>query len=357
MAKLNYTVRSREIVDLVNALNGGSLILKPYFQRNLVWRDVHKKEFIDTILKGLPFPQIFLARGTIDVDSLQSSLCVVDGQQRLNAIREFVANKFDVDGKSFKDLEPEAKSSFLKYEVAVIDFDLDPEDPLLQEIFQRLNRTYYSLTSVEKLSSEFAPSELMILAKTLIGEYEEIGADQEDVLLDNVFSDDPNIPPDSLSWAKDHGDNEFADLVRSERIFTSQDTARKGPLMIVLNVICSHLSGYYNRNNEIKKLLEQHKENLEERDEIFGSLCDLATNVFQKLPLESVWLNKANFFTVCVEVLAIDNPDYPAILETLTGVTSDKLSDDYSLAAREAVNNKKQRETRADFVRALLGQA
>lgn len=81
--ELRYQVRSREIVDLYHAMRAGRLTLTSYFQRNLVWRDTHKRDFIDTILKGYPFPQIFLARGPMNLETLEASQCVVDGQQRL----------------------------------------------------------------------------------------------------------------------------------------------------------------------------------------------------------------------------------------------------------------------------------
>ena len=54
-----YQVRSRELIDLVNEIRSKRLIMSPYFQRNLVWRLVHKVDFIKTILLGYPFPQIF----------------------------------------------------------------------------------------------------------------------------------------------------------------------------------------------------------------------------------------------------------------------------------------------------------
>ena len=99
---LKYQVRSREIIDLVGAMRNSQLVLTPYFQRNLVWRDTHKRDFIETILKGFPFPQIFVARGSIDIETMVSSTCVVDGQQRLTAIRDYVADDFSVNGKSFR---------------------------------------------------------------------------------------------------------------------------------------------------------------------------------------------------------------------------------------------------------------
>ena len=40
-----YHVRSRELIDLVNEIKSKRLIMSPYFQRNLVWRQIHKVDF------------------------------------------------------------------------------------------------------------------------------------------------------------------------------------------------------------------------------------------------------------------------------------------------------------------------
>ena len=97
---IKYQVRSKDLIDMVNDVRTGRLILSPYFQRNLVWRDIHKRDFIETILKGYPFPQIFIARGEINVDLMTSQSCVVDGQQRMNAIMEFIQDEYLVNGKN-----------------------------------------------------------------------------------------------------------------------------------------------------------------------------------------------------------------------------------------------------------------
>lgn len=212
---LRYTVRSREIVDLVSAMKNSGLTLSPYFQRNLVWRDSHKRNFIDTILNGYPFPQIFLARGPIDVESMTAHPAVVDGQQRLNAIREFIDGKLDVHDKYFGDLKPREKEEFLKYEVAVIDFDLDAGDPRLKDVFRRLNRTYYALSAIEKLASEYSSSEFMLVARVLAGEILRAEPDVEelgdigsedastDIIASNMFSRHPGIDDAAWSWVLD----------------------------------------------------------------------------------------------------------------------------------------------------------
>ena len=46
---MKYQVRSKDLMDVINEIDGRRLILSPYFQRNLVWRLIHKIDFIKTI--------------------------------------------------------------------------------------------------------------------------------------------------------------------------------------------------------------------------------------------------------------------------------------------------------------------
>ena len=121
---IRYNVRSRYLVDIVNDIKSGLIIMSPYFQRKLVWRLAHKIDFIKTILLGYPFPEIFISRGKIDVDSMTSTSSLVDGQQRMNSIVEYIEGDFEVDGRKYNDLTATEKESFLKYEIAIIDLDL-----------------------------------------------------------------------------------------------------------------------------------------------------------------------------------------------------------------------------------------
>ncbi len=47
---IDYRVRSVSLLNLVNDIRSKKLIPDAYFQRNLVWRETHKVDFIDTIL-------------------------------------------------------------------------------------------------------------------------------------------------------------------------------------------------------------------------------------------------------------------------------------------------------------------
>lgn len=344
--ELKYTVRSREIVDLISAMRSSRLTLSPYFQRNLVWRDAHRRDFIDTILKGFPFPQIFLARGPIDLETMEASQAVVDGQQRLNSIRDFVNGALEVGGSKFRDLPPAEREAFLKYEVAVIDFDLDAGDPRLKDVFHRLNRTYYSLSAIEKLASEYSASEFMLVARVLSGEitkdaqeHEElgdVGSEEPGVepLLGNIFSRDPGIEQSTWDWMVSRADGTMASLIRSKPIFSPFEFDRKVPLMFVLNVLCTCLTGYYNRNDRVRRFLDEKAENFSEME----------------------WWNKANFFSLLVEVAR--NSDLrtqsPVDAAAKLAAFSTAMTPEYALAAREGVGRKAQRELRGSALRIAL---
>src|SRR5690606_28041543 len=170
--------------------------------------------------------------------------CIVDGQQRSNAIIEFIDDVFAVDGKLYSDLDGSKKSEFLKYEVAVIELDLENDDPKVKEIFQRINRTSNSLTSIEKMASEFSTSYYMLVAKFL--------SDQIDVDKANLddFKEDPNIPDDFYDWAKKKKIPKFTQLITRKNVFTPREISRKVHLMHVLNIMSSVLVGFYNRNEK-----------------------------------------------------------------------------------------------------------
>lgn len=78
------------VSDLYKQIRDGSLILKPPFQRNFVWTMRHQEEFIDTILKGFPFPEVYVCDGEIDTISFNSTTLVIDGQQRLTTIKRYI---------------------------------------------------------------------------------------------------------------------------------------------------------------------------------------------------------------------------------------------------------------------------
>lgn len=352
---IDYRVRSVSLLNLVNDIRNGRLIPDAYFQRNLVWRDVHKIDFIKTILMGFPFPQVFISKGKVDVETMSTISCIVDGQQRSNAITEFIEDMFAVDGKFYSELNDSAKSDFLKYEVAVIELDLENDDPKVQEIFQRINRTSNSLSAIEKMASEFATSYFMLVAKLLA---DQINIERND---NDDFKEDPNIPDDFYDWAKKQKVSKFNQLMTKKGVFTQREISRKTHLMHVLNIMSSIIIGFYNRNDKAVENLNDYAENFPEKDEIVYVLETTAELVLSlKLKPKSYFYNKANLYSLVVAIAMLlrngRNINVEALKIEIDNFEA-SVPEDFKLAATEAVNGTKARQLRNTYIMNMLEQA
>ena len=363
-----YKVRSRDLVDLVTDIRSGAIILAPYFQRKLVWRLAHKIDFIKTILLGYPFPEIFLSRGTLDVVTMKSTSCIVDGQQRMNAINEFILDTFPVEDRIFTNLTQDEKERFLKYEVAIIDLDLPQNDPRIIEIFKRLNRTFYALSAIEKLSTEFGSSEFMLVAKMLCGELQKEADDENQKKQKNIDpglnGSDPNISEEFTQWGNNLSIDSFLKLVIDAPIFSKHEIQRQVHLAYTLNLMSTMIDEFYNRNEQVVPNLERYSEQFDIREQITNRL-DRAAAAFHEFGFKenSAWYSKSNAFSLMIvlDVYADDIANCSAsqvkILKSNLEQFIENPHTEYSLAAREAVNNKRQRLIRHDAICELFGQS
>jgi hypothetical protein len=77
----------RDLIDKGEVLN-----LRPEYQRRLRWGIPQKSRLIESLLLNIPIPPVFL------YESDAARYEVMDGQQRLNAIREFIGGGFSLTG-------------------------------------------------------------------------------------------------------------------------------------------------------------------------------------------------------------------------------------------------------------------
>ncbi|TIM39283.1 MAG: DUF262 domain-containing protein [Mesorhizobium sp.] len=82
-----------DIQTIVARIRNGDLDLQPDFQRGEVWSTHKKRRLIDSILRNWYVPPIH----TVVVPGSHQQE-VLDGQQRLVAIRDFVNGHYSVDG-------------------------------------------------------------------------------------------------------------------------------------------------------------------------------------------------------------------------------------------------------------------
>jgi hypothetical protein len=136
------------------------LELNPDFQRGSVWTPAARTFLIDTILRQLPVPKVYL-RTKIDVSTKHSIREVVDGQQRLRAVIDFAEDKFALSkrasefaGKKYSDLAEKEQETFLGYPIAVDQLVNASTDDVL-EVFARLNSYTVTLNGPEKRHARY----------------------------------------------------------------------------------------------------------------------------------------------------------------------------------------------------------
>lgn len=83
---------------IVTQMDKSNIDLEPKFQRREVWDDKRKSKFIESIILGLPIPQIILA----ERKDRKGTYIVIDGKQRLLSIRQFFSS---IDDTSFPRLK------------------------------------------------------------------------------------------------------------------------------------------------------------------------------------------------------------------------------------------------------------
>ena len=139
-----------------------ALDLTPAFQRKPVWSDVQASYLIDSILNGLPVPEIFVR--TVTEQSGESRLEVVDGQQRLRSIIRFYTNDLVLIGdkvtpkwheKSWDALSDDEKENFWSFKLVVRELE-NASDAEVRDMFRRLNANQSNLNDQELRHSQYS---------------------------------------------------------------------------------------------------------------------------------------------------------------------------------------------------------
>lgn len=95
-SELDYEVKLYDITSSPNDFNiktyfdfiEAGMVIIPTFQRNYVWDIKRASKLIESLVIGLPIPQIFL------FGEGENKYLVIDGQQRLLSIYYFIKGRF-----------------------------------------------------------------------------------------------------------------------------------------------------------------------------------------------------------------------------------------------------------------------
>lgn len=279
--QIKPSVTSPTIADIYQSIDGAKLNLAPDFQRKFVWTHEHQEEFIDTIINGYPFPEIYVCQGEIDTRKLKTTQLVIDGQQRLTTIKNYIEGNLDKPLKivrPFNELSEDELRDFLSYQVIVRDIG-KVEDDIVREIFRRINLTKFKLEDIE-IHNAIYDGKFIQTAKSIL----------KDVKLE------------------DYG------------VFHESEFTRMADLHFVLLVMSTlERGGYFFRDNEVEKCVaeynEEYKNSNKTKSILLGTFDFIESS---KLDPDSIWFRKSNFFTLVVEISTAEKiPDIITVKRNL----------------------------------------
>lgn len=156
-----FSVVIHPISDLLKWHSEHELVLQPKFQRRGVWSTEAMSYLIDTIVRGLPMPMVYL-RVQRPAGTAKRIYEVVDGQQRLNSIIQFVEGQLalskkhhdQLGGSTFEQLPDAVQRVFMEYKLSVqiVERATDQE---IWALFERLNSYTLTLNRQEKLNARW----------------------------------------------------------------------------------------------------------------------------------------------------------------------------------------------------------
>lgn len=147
-------------VMTINSLIESGVISMPTFQRNYVWDRKRASRFIESLILGLPIPQIFLYQ--IE----RNKYSIIDGQQRLLTIYFFTKQRFPRSGKrtvlrKIFDENGKIPDNILSDNEIFQDFKLQFAKQENGEPHPLNNKKYHTLDVAQKSSFDLMPIRCM----------------------------------------------------------------------------------------------------------------------------------------------------------------------------------------------------
>ena len=265
MAKQVYLNSTQHSVSWINKTHQAQeLELNPPFQRNPVWTNKQKSYLIDTILNGYPIPELYMQE--YSSSDGQERHVVVDGQQRIRAVLDFIEGRFvltDTDTESwrslsFDDLSEDQKKTLFGYNFQV---RLLPEMPEteLRSMFSRLNRNVVELNPQELRHATYWGLFIKTMEKL---------ADEE-------------------VWT------EFG-------VFTPNDVRRMLDIEYISKLAVGLLHGLQNKKDSLEKWYAALEEEFEDQAQVEATFLQVTGEIVQLLPdlRETRWKKKSDFYTL-----------------------------------------------------------
>ena len=142
------------IGSLCSYLEAGVLSV-PAFQRAYVWSKKQASRFVESLLMGLPVPQIFL------FERKRDDLWVIDGQQRLMSIYFFSKGRFPRAGKIYR--AENVKNLSLKDDTMFSDFRLELKSDTSEDKSPLHGKSIDQIGEEKKMGFSLTPFRSMVV--------------------------------------------------------------------------------------------------------------------------------------------------------------------------------------------------
>lgn len=264
--------------------------LNPRFQRRDGWDITRKSRFIESLILGLPIPQIILA-----AQRERGKFIVLDGKHRLLTILQFYGdsatpnNAFalkklefitDMNGKSYEDLR---SNIFLKKELDALDNqtiriivlrNVNNEN-LLYKIFMRLN-VQSSFLSTQELRQALHPGDFI------------------------NFLDDHSIKSESLKKIFKSPNPDFrmrdVELLLRYLGFHFFIAEYRGNLKVFLDMTCQKMNeDWKQKHNDIQNAVDK-----------FEKAVQTTINIFGEKNFARMWLEDKNTYKINLNIAILD---------------------------------------------------
>jgi len=255
---------NKKVRELISMVKEGKLVPRPEFQRRLVWSREDKNHFLDSVLRGYPFPEVYFADGEVNLETGEGTQLLVDGLQRVSTLIQYFEDSPDLKlttVPSYRALDESEKKAFLQYDVTVRDLGPITKEEVI-DVFRRLNATKYSLLDIEINNAVYAGA---------------LKSFCERMALSPFFVD--------------------------RDIFNATDYKRMGDLRYLVSIVGTLLIGYFNRDDSFEQILDRYNDEFPLAEEIEERL----TKVFEFIdecgfPKKSRVWKKADLFTMIIEL-------------------------------------------------------
>src|SRR6266481_339302 len=245
-----------------------TLVLTPKFQRRGVWSNGAQSFFVDTLLRGMPVPPVFL-RVRQSEDNKKIIREVIDGQQRLSTVLKYIDGGFKLSksldkawaSKRFSDLSPEQQNQIRNFSFICEVFHGISDTEIL-EVFSRLNTYSVPLNNQELRNGKY------------FGYFK-----QSAYRLAHKYVD---------FWVK-------------RRIFSDRAIARMQEVEFTSELLIMQLDGLQDKKKSIDKFYTQYDENFPDQRKIesrFGVTMDAIEDAVGDDLMDTAFIRPPLFYTL-----------------------------------------------------------